>query len=161
LFPGLPSGLFRLFKLAAKCGNCLCNSAKGSPKTRDKVLGVIRVSVTLCLLFLGVTTNDRASSCSGGDKSLPTGEGLELCSSSLLLLLRLLEAVEVVDEGRAACEMAAGGVACCNRPGAGLKVGGSGNAMEVDVVVMGLGHRGLYMDTGPMAEDLGAALSLT
>ena len=108
------------------------------------------------LRFLGVTTRDRASSCSGGDKSLPTGDGDEWCSSSLLLLLsELLEVVVVVD-GMV--------LAGANRPGAGLKVGGRGNAAEVGVVVTGnviFGVMGLYMETGPCPLDLGAALSLT
>ena len=61
----------------AMWGNCLCNSAKGSPRTLERVRGGMRVSVTLCLLFLGVTTRERASSCSGGDRSRLTGEGEE------------------------------------------------------------------------------------
>ena len=153
--PGLPPSV--LVPLNPwKLGNCLCSSAKGSPKTLDNVLGVMRVSVTLCLLFLGVTTRERASSCSGGDKSRPTGDGDEWCSSSLWLLLRLLDVVE------AGC----GGIdgACCKSPGAGLNVGGSGNADDVGMVVIEeviFGVVGLYMETGPMPVDLGADRSLT
>jgi len=164
--PGIPGSLGELVAVAAfpsvlfplnpwKFGNCLCSSAKGSPKTLDNVLGVIRVSVTLCLLFLGVTTSDKASSCSGGDKSdLATGDGDEWCSSSLWLLLML--PVEVAEDGI--------GRACCRSPGAGLSVGGRGNADDVGMVVTGVvifGVVGLYMDTGPRPEDRGAERSLT
>jgi len=45
---------------------CFCSSAiEGcSPSNLDTVRGVILVSVTLCLFFLGVTTKFNASSCS-------------------------------------------------------------------------------------------------
>ena len=55
--------------------------------------------------------------------------------------------------------------ACCNKPGAGRKVGGRGNADEVedadDVVGVLIFGTGLYMDTGPITFDRGAARSLT
>ena len=52
----------------------------------------------------------------------------------------------------------------CNNPGAGRKVGGSGNALDdvVEVVTGGINLVGLYMETGIMPPfDRGAARSRT
>jgi hypothetical protein len=78
------------------------------------------------------------------------GEGLDVVWSSSLLLLLLLLLLFVL-----------GGMgACCSRPGARCKVGGSGNAVE-DVGVAML-VEGVYIETGlkPWLAR-GAARSLT
>ena len=132
--------------------NCLWRSTGDSPpSTLDMVLGVILVSVTLCLRFFGVTTRLSASSCSpllrppsSRSSSRPRGDGEDPDGEALSeLVLSRTSTVE----------------------GAARRVGSNGNG-EVEVedamelVILGASMV-LAMERGAVPGTRGVDLSLT